>query len=225
MKVGQRKCFKGLFSKLLVLSLVFVLALPVYSISASASESTNIENLHPESDGATEGSVLQEAVSDNEDYEVVDVTYIPESQNDEKASVQAVSTWWETTRKDYQGIKYGGWKTLVERNSGNSGSITIKFTKTRANSYSGQLKVAKKVMDAFVGFDIKKEYQVSVEDRHTGLSKKKTYLAQYRTRNKEWKVTQTQYELENWTGKKRKVATKVVTVKKQDGFNTRVKAK
>ncbi|MFE5354355.1 hypothetical protein, partial [Bacillus cereus] len=59
----------------------------------------------------------------------------------------------------------------------------------------------------------------------TGLSKKKTYLAQYRTRNKEWKVTQTQYELENWTGKKRKVGTKVITVKKQDGFNTRVKAK
>jgi len=225
LKVGQRKCFKGLFSKLLVLSLVLVLALPVYSISASASESTNIENLHPESDGATEGSVLQEAVSDNEDYEVVDVTYIPESQSDEKASVQAVSTWWETTRKDYQGIRYGGWKTLVERNSGNSGSITIKFTKTRSNSYSGQLKVAKKAMDAYVGFDIKREYQVSVEDRHTGLSKKKAYLAQYRTRNKEWKVTQTQYELENWTGKKRKVATKVVTVKKQDGFNTRVKAK
>ncbi|WP_454415742.1 hypothetical protein [Streptomyces diastaticus] len=208
-----------------MLSLVFVLALPIYSISASASESIDTENVHPEFDGATEGSVLQQAVSGNEDYEVVDVTYIPESQNDEKASTQAVSTWWETTRKDYQGIKYGGWKTLVERNSGNSGSITIKFTKTRSNSYSGQLKVAKKVMDAFVGFDIKKEYQVSVDDQHTGLSKKKTYLAQYRTRNKEWKVTQTQYELENWTGKKRKVGTKVITVKKQDGFNTRVKAK
>ncbi|MFE5354362.1 hypothetical protein, partial [Bacillus cereus] len=165
MKVGQRKRFKGLFSKLLVLSLVFVLALPIYSISASASESIDTENVHPEFDGATEGSVLQQAVSGNEDYEVVDVTYIPESQNDEKASTQAVSTWWETTRKDYQGIKYGGWKTLVERNSGNSGSITIKFTKTRSNSYSGQLKVAKKVMDAFVGFDIKKEYQVSVDDQ------------------------------------------------------------
>ncbi|WP_390061697.1 hypothetical protein, partial [Streptomyces sp. NPDC058145] len=62
MKVGQRKRFKGLFSKLLVLSLVFVLALPIYSISASASESIDTENVHPEFDGATEGSVLQQAV-------------------------------------------------------------------------------------------------------------------------------------------------------------------
>lgn len=140
-------------------------------------------------------------------------------------STQATSVWWETTKKEYKGVKYGSYKTLVERSSGQGGSITITFTKTRANSYTGELKVPKTKMDAYVGFDIKRETSVSVNDAHTGLKKNKTYLAQYRTRNKVYEVTQQRVTLENWTGKITRGEKKVLTVKKQDGYNTRVAEK
>lgn len=136
--------------------------------------------------------------------------------------VQATSVMWETIKKEYKGVKYGSFKTLVERSSGQSGSITISFSKTRANSFTGELKVPKVKMDNYVGFDIKKESNVTVNDVHEGLKKNKSYLAQYRTRNKVYEVTQQRVTIENWTGQVTRGEKKVLTIKKQDGYNTRV---
>ncbi|APJ13371.1 MULTISPECIES: hypothetical protein [Bacillus] len=220
---------KKLFRFLFIVTLVVVFSSPFSSIPASASEHTNEEDFQPEFDGGTEIQDDEElAELNDDDYEILDVAYLNSNNNlqrESDVSTQAVSSWWSTTKKDYQGISYGKWITLIERNPGNNGSITISFTKKRSNSYTGQLKVTKAKMDAFMGFNITKETTVSVSDTHSDLSKKKKYLAQYRTRTKVWKVTQQKYELENWTGKIRATETRVVTVKRQDGYNTRVKAK
>lgn len=136
-----------------------------------------------------------------------------------------VSSSWVITKKKYTGIKYGSWVTLVERNAGNKGSITIEFTKTRSNSYSGSLEVTKSVLNSYMGFNVDRTTSVTVSDTHDDLKKNKKYLAQYRKRDKSWKVTQKRKYMDWNTGRIWYDGTRVITVKKQDGFNTRVQAK
>ncbi|EAD7568623.1 hypothetical protein AF829_12865 [Listeria monocytogenes] len=143
-----------------------------------------------------------------------------------KAAMPVQKTKWVVEKKESKPVTYGSWTTLLERNSGTSGSITIKFSKERSNSYSGSIAGSKKDFSAQVGFDVTKKSTVAVDDLHTGLSKKKTYLAQYRTRTLNYKVTQRMYcQLKVGGPWYKSKNTQVVNVKKQDGFNTRVKAK
>lgn len=237
---------KNIFKKTLIMSIGLGITIPLASPSVFAEESTleeNIANSGYVYSAALDNSRVLYSMGAEEDTE--NDTVISEEDEDPDGelggmggmggsigtpdrgdvSTQATSVWWETTKKEYKGVKYGSYKTLVERSSGQGGSITITFTKTRANSYTGELKVPKTKMDAYVGFDIKRETSVSVNDAHTGLKKNKTYLAQYRTRNKVYEVTQQRVTLENWTGKITRGEKKVLTVKKQDGYNTRVAEK
>jgi len=214
----------------LVLGLGVGLVLPVSSAFAAEGDSPASTQLVSSSEATAvlgiDEVTVDEYVIPETDYDPDGLltssspTYSPPAPDN--VSTEAVSSYWENVKKDYIGIQYGSWKTLLERSSGQAGSITITFTKNRSNSYSGELKVSKASMDSYVGFNITKSTSVSVSDTHSGLSKNKSYLAQYRTRNKVYEVTQQRVSVDNWTGKVTRGEKKILTVKKQDGFSTRV---
>ncbi|EAF0280275.1 hypothetical protein CDP55_09035 [Listeria monocytogenes] len=76
-----------------------------------------------------------------------------------KAAMPVQKTKWVVEKKESKPVTYGSWTTLLERNSGTSGSITIKFSKERSNSYSGSIAGSKKDFSAQVGFDVTKNLQ------------------------------------------------------------------
>lgn len=122
-------------------------------------------------------------------------------EENEVADPQAISSYWEIKNHGKTGKKYSKWKIATEAVKSNaSGVLVFSQSYTSSNSWTGTLKVAKKKIDASVGFNITKSY-TQTAGINVNVKKNKTYKIYYRRVYNQYKVQQQQVNIDNWTGK------------------------
>lgn len=90
--------------------------------------------------------------------------------------------------KTYQGLVYSGWKNAgVSTVSG--GVLKDVVSRERSNKFTGNLTVTKKILKAFIGFDVTYSYK-KVSGYETNRLPHGRYRLQYREVHKKYKVKQ-----------------------------------
>lgn len=99
-------------------------------------------------------------------------------------------TSWKITSKLFNKYVYGSWFRIVSGQGGPGVTLSSQTERTVSNSYTGSLKVSKKILNTSIGFDVTKSDKRTATYSMKCPDPKKRYILRGRDTKAEYKVIQ-----------------------------------